>query len=128
METSKLLARIMGPVMIVQAIGIVINFAQFQRMYEEFSKSPSLCYLGGLMAFLLGLLVLQFHNRWEAGWPVLITIVSWIALIKGLILMLFPGSVLNVWQPFSASPIALIISLTISCAVWVFLTIKGYWG
>ncbi len=128
METSKLLARIMGPVMIVQAIGIVINLAEFQRIYEEFSKSPSLCYLGGLMAFLLALLVLQFHNRWEAGWPVLITIVSWIALIKGLILILFPGSVLILWQPFMASPTPLIISMIISGAVGVFLTIKGYWG
>ena len=128
METSRILARIMGPVMIVPAIGILLNFNQFQHMYEEFSKSPSLCYLGGLMAFTLGLMVLQFHNKWEAGWPLLITIVSWIALIKGLVLMLFPGSVLNMWQPFLSSPTTLIISQIISFAVGIFLTVKGYWG
>jgi len=127
METSKILARIIGPIMIVPAIGIVLKFAEYQRLFEEFSKSPSLCYLGGFMAFGLGLVVLQFHNRWEVRWPVLITIVGWVSLIKGLILMLFPGSMLNLWQPITAGP-ALIISVTISCAVGVFLTIKGYWG
>ena len=127
METSKILARIIGPTMIVPAIGMIIKFAEYQRLYEEFSKSPSLCYLGGLMAFVLGLVVLQFHNRWGAGWPVLITIIGWIALIKGLILMLFPWSMLSMWQPITAGP-ALMISMTISCAVGVFLTIRGYWG
>jgi hypothetical protein len=127
METSKILARIIGPTMIVPAIGIVLNFAEYQRFYEEFSKSPSLCYLVGFMAFVLGLAVLQFHNRWQAAWPVLVTIIGWIALIKGLILMLFPWSMLSLWQPITVGP-ALIISMTISCAVGVFLTIKGYWG
>jgi hypothetical protein len=128
METSKILARIIGPVMIIPAIGLFLNFAEYQRLYEEFAKSPSLCYLGGFMALLMGLIILQFHNKWEAGWPVLITILGWITLIKGLVLVLFPASVLNLWHPLTASPTALIVSLVISGAVGVFLTVKGYWG
>jgi hypothetical protein len=122
METSKILARIIGPVMIIPAIGIFLNFNAYQGMIGEFSKSPSLCYLGGFMALLMGLIILQFHNRWEAGWSVVITILGWIALIKGVALIIFPGSS---W--YVTSPTTLIISLGISCAVGIFLTIKGYW-
>jgi F0F1-type ATP synthase membrane subunit a len=128
MQTSKILARIVGPTMIVPAIGIFLNFGVYQRLIEDFGKSPGLCYLGGLMGFLMGLLVLQFHNRWEAGWPVIITILGWITLIKGLVLMLFPGSMINLWHPLTASPTALIVSFVISLAIGIFLTVKGYWG
>lgn len=128
METSKILARIIGPGMIIPAIGLFLNFNTYQGIIGEFSKSQSLCYLGGFMALVMGLVILQFHNKWEAGWPVIITILGWITLIKGLVLMLFPGSVISLWHPFVASPTALIVSLGISCAVGIFLTIKGYWG
>ena len=121
METSKILARIIGPIMIIPAIGIFLNFNTYQGLIAEFSKSPSLCYLGGFMALLMGLVILQFHNRWEAGWPVLITILGWITLIKGVALIIFPGFF---W--YATSPTTLIVSLAISCAVGIFLTIKGY--
>ena len=94
METSKILARIIGPVMIIPAIGIFLNFNTYQGMIGEFSKSPSLCYLGGFMALLMGLVILQFHNKWEAGWPVVITILGWITIIKGVALIIFPGGCL----------------------------------
>jgi hypothetical protein len=128
MQTSKILARIIGPVMIIPAIGMFLNFSAYQAMIGEFSKSPSLCYLGGLLGLLMGRIILQFHNKWEAGWPVIITILGWITLIKGLVLMLFPGSVIDMWRPFMSSPTTLIVPLVISCAVGIFLTIKGYWG
>ncbi len=123
METSKILARIIGPVMVIPAIGIFLNFNTYQGMIGEFSKSPSLCYLGGFMALLMGLIILQFHNKWEAGWPVIITILGWITIIKGVALIIFPG---GSW--YVTGPTTLIVSLGISCAVGAFLTIKGYWG
>jgi hypothetical protein len=128
MQASKILARIIGPVMIIPAIGMLLNFNAYQAMIGEFSKSPSLSYLGGLLGLLMGLIILQFHNKWEAGWPVVITILGWITLIKGLVLMLFPVSVIDLWRPFMSSPTTLIVSLVISCAVGIFLTVKGYWG
>ena len=121
MEASKILARIIGPAMVIPAIGIFLNFNTYQAMIGEFSKSPSLCYLGGFMALLMGLITLQFHNKWEAGWSVVITILGWIALIKGVALIMFPGSS---W--YVTSPTTLIVSLAISCAVGIFLTIEGY--
>jgi hypothetical protein len=129
METSRVLARIIGPILIIPAVGVFLNMATYQRIVEEFGKSLALCYLAGFPALLLGLLILQFHNRWEARWPVIITILGWIALIKGASLILFPGFVGNTWYPYiAASPAVLIVSLGISLALGVFLTIKGYWG
>jgi hypothetical protein len=128
METSKILSRIIGPVLIIPAIGIFLNFSAYQGLIGEFIRSAALCYLGGFMALLMGLVILQFHNKWEASWSVLITILGWIILIKGLVLVLFPGAVIAWWHALTASPVGLIVSLVISCAVGIFLTVKGYWG
>lgn len=128
MEASRILARIIGPLLIVLAVGVFLNMEFYRSLATEFSKSASLRYLGGFIALLLGLIMLQLHNKWEARWPVVITILGWITAIKGALLILFPGLIAGLWSPYAAAPVVLTISLAISCAIGVFLTIKGYWG
>jgi hypothetical protein len=117
----------MGPVLIVPAVGVFLNFSTYRLMVEEFSKSASLCYLGGFMALLFGLVILQFHSEWVAGWPVIITILGWITVVKGVVLILFPGVLSSAWTPLTAT-VPMAISLGISLVIGVFLTVKGYWG
>jgi hypothetical protein len=128
MDKSKVLAKIIGPLLIIPALGILLNREIYQRMFEEFAKSPSLCYLGGFMALLCGLLVVHFHNVWEARWPVIITILGWLCVVKGAALVLFPGTVAQLWHPFTGSTVPLMVSSSISCALGVYLTVKGYSG
>jgi hypothetical protein len=128
METSRIMARIIGPILIVPALGVLLNLEAYRHLIEEFSRSPALCYLGGFMALLLGLTVLQFHHKWEFRWPVVITILGWISVVKGVVLTLLPGLIPNLWYPYAAAPAPMIVSLAISFVVGVFLTIKGYWG
>ena len=37
-----------------------------------------------------GVAVVYFHNRWTAGWPVLITVMGWLSLVIGAVRILFP--------------------------------------
>jgi hypothetical protein len=126
METSRLLARIIGPLLIVPAVGVLANLEAYRPMIAEFSKSLALCYLGGFMALLIGLVLLQFHSKWEAHWPVIITILGWICVFKGVALILFPGFISSFWTPL-ITPVPMVVSLGISLVIGVFLTIKGYW-
>ncbi|HMK35597.1 MAG TPA: hypothetical protein VK463_11050 [Desulfomonilaceae bacterium] len=128
MESSRVLARIVGPLLVISAVGIFLNLEAAQRLIEEYSKSFALCYLGGFMALLLGLVILQFQKTWETRWPVVITILGWIAVVKGAVLIVFPRQVLHLWSPIAVSPYPLIVSSAVSLAAGVFLTIKGYRG
>ena len=126
MQNIRIIARIVGPVMLASSIGMFLNLHTYKGMVEEFAKSQGLCYLGGFTALIMGLVILQFHHQWEAGWPVLITILGWIATLKGALLMLFPGMMLSVWHPLTATSTPWLISASISLIIGAFLTWKGY--
>ena len=128
METPRVLAKIIGPLLIIPAAGVLFNLGAYQHVIEEFSKSVALCYLGGFVALLFGIIILHFHNSWEAHWTVIITILGWISVVKGAALIIFPGLMLNLWQPYMVTTAPLIVSSAISIVVGVFLTIKGYRG
>ncbi|MGA7326226.1 MAG: hypothetical protein WBX25_17510, partial [Rhodomicrobium sp.] len=79
----------------------------------------------GYGAFVLGLAIVYFHNKWTRGWPVLITVIGWLALLIGLVRMIFPVQVAASNSPVTgtgAFPIVAVVFLLIGG----FLSFKAY--
>jgi len=70
--------------------GLLTKTDYTQKLLEEFATSPALLYLSGMMATVVGFLLVIFHNIWTLDWSVIITAFGWIALVKGLVLMALP--------------------------------------
>lgn len=90
-----MLAQILGPYCLIAAVGLFVGEASMKKAYQEFLKSPALLYLGAALALLLGLFIIATHNVWVKNWTVLITLLGWLALIKGTLLMVIPGAVMQ---------------------------------
>ena len=92
MDNSILLAKFIGPFIILIAVGVLFNIKIFKKIMEDFLNSPALVYVTGLVTFVAGLAIVLFHNIWAADWRVLITIFGWISIIKGALLTILPSS------------------------------------
>ena len=49
--------------------------------------------IAGYAAFVPGLAIVYFHNRWTRGWPALVTVMGWLSLVVGLVRMVFPTQI-----------------------------------
>lgn len=126
MDSSPLLARLIGPYIIVIGISLIFNQKIFRKIMEDFPKNPSLVFITGLLTFVAGLATLLFHNMWVADWRVLITIFGWIAFIKGIMLVVLPGTLLKTTKIYSDNFKLVLIPWSIMILIGIFLTIKGY--
>ena len=79
MDTSLFLARLFGPMLVVLAIGLLARQDSWRAMANDFVASRPLLFLSGFLTLLGGLAVVNTHNVWEGGWPVIITILGWLA-------------------------------------------------
>lgn len=48
---------------------VFLNFDAMPGMIDELSKTPMTIIFAGYAAFVPGLAIVYFHNRWTAGWP-----------------------------------------------------------
>jgi uncharacterized membrane protein YhaH (DUF805 family) len=81
-------------------------------------------YLAGCLWFVAGLSIVRAHNRWSGGWPILVTIMGWFALIGGLLRMFAPvRAQQNVPRPATLLGFQLVL-----LAIGVFLSWKAYGG
>jgi len=90
MTTSKTIAGLIGPTLIAIGATILLDLSTWPFLLEQFSHDPALIYLSGLLLFVAGLAIVRAHNRWTVGWPMLVTVLGWLAVLGGLLRMLFP--------------------------------------
>jgi hypothetical protein len=79
MDTSLFLARLFGPLLVVLAIGLLTRQDAWRAMANDFVASRPLLFLSAFLTLLGGLAVVNTHNVWAGGWPVIITILGWLA-------------------------------------------------
>ncbi|GAB4230240.1 MAG: hypothetical protein Tsb0034_02050 [Ekhidna sp.] len=90
--TSILVARIMCLIYFSFAIGIMSSEDYYKSAIEDLLNSKGFLLLGGWLAIAAGAALVSYHNLWVNDWRVIITIIGWIALIKGVWLLAFPQS------------------------------------
>jgi uncharacterized protein YjeT (DUF2065 family) len=126
MQESTVLARLLGPVLLVMGIGMLLDQRAYRAMAEEFLASRALIYISGLIALVTGLVIVNFHNRWAFGWPVIITIFGWLSLIGGVVRILAPDRVKRLGSAFLDNAETMRIAGIVVVALGAILSIAGY--
>lgn len=89
MNTSIELAKIIGLYFAIIAIAFLIFRKRFTNFVKEVKANPIMVYISGAKSLLLGLIVVVLHNLWALEWFVVITIVGWLLVIRGLVRIFF---------------------------------------
>ena len=89
MELSIFLARVLGLYLVIVPLAVLVNRKHLPRLGEEFSTNLGLNILASVFALVLGLLLVVSHNVWSRDWRILITVLGWLTLAKGVVRLFF---------------------------------------
>jgi hypothetical protein len=92
MATSIFLAKLLGPILVLAAVAVFMNRKSLEALAREFLNSPALLLLG-FLDFAAGLAIVLTHNVWVADWRVIITLLGWLLLLRGIVRTLIPDQV-----------------------------------
>jgi uncharacterized membrane protein len=126
MGNSVFLARLIGPLMLAVGIGIFVNGPIYRMLADEFLRSRALIYLSGLLTMTAGLALILTHNVWRADWPVIITILGWLAAIGGAVRIIAPQGTERVGRQVLKHKHGLTIAGAVWLAVGAVLCFFGY--
>jgi hypothetical protein len=126
MKTSIFIAKIIGPLFLAIAIGIIFNRNFFRKVLQDCCKNNGLVLFIGMCSFVTSIVVVLLHNIWEANWTVAITILGWLGLIKGILFIVFPTTTVKMLQHFQKSKVLLAIRLIIISILGITLTAFAY--
>ena len=126
MERSHFLAKLFGPVFIAGGLGMLFNTVVYRAMFERALHDHVLIYLSGVLALTIGLAIIAVHNDWKWHWPLIITIIGWLALIGGIVRMVAPQVIEEYGLTVIKYPNFFIIDGGIAVLLGVLLSYFGY--
>jgi hypothetical protein len=126
MTTSKMIAGLMGPTMVAIAGAMLVNLRSMPTLTEEISREPMLILVSGVLLFVAGVAIVRVHNRWAADWTVVVTVLGWLAILGGLVRMLFPIQLAKIVPGVGERADLIGPALVVFLLVGVFLTYKAY--
>lgn len=95
MDKSIFLAEFWGWYLIIFFFILVLNTKRIKQMLD-FVKDEKWLLFMSIVAIILGLLSVIYHNIWTNDWRIIITLFGWIALFKGIFFFAFP-KLTNKW-------------------------------
>ena len=97
----------------------------WRAMTDEFVRSPSLSFITGFMVFALGGVMIMNHHHWTDLLAIIVSLVGWIALAEGILMMIAAKPLLIFFRPLIGSQRA--VSL-FAAVVGIILIVLGLTG
>jgi hypothetical protein len=125
-STSILIARLVGPIMVVVGLAVLANPRLLRDVLDGFLDNRALIFLAGFLTLLAGLTIVNTHNLWVLDWPVVITLIGWLAVVGGIFRIAFPTHVIAMGKAVLAHEALLRAAGVLPLGLGVIFSFVGY--
>lgn len=92
MGASVFIAKALGILYVIFGLAIFSGGVDLKKLFDDIMKSTGLRVLYAIFTLFVGFLIVNTHNLWEDVWTVLITLIGWGALLKGVVYLVCPNA------------------------------------
>jgi hypothetical protein len=123
MDFSIVIAQVLGIVFALVGISMVASSKATATAIGESMQNKGILWMWGFLAVLIGAVIVAFNNTWTFGLPLLITVLGWLALVKGAFILIFPRAAASLYGKLNKS------GMLVFCGVVVFVLgmVLLYW-
>jgi hypothetical protein len=90
MDTTIFLAQIWGPVILAIGLGMIFSRNYYLRVYNELDKETLAVMMFGMFGIAAGIAQISIHNVWGNLPQMIVSLLGWLLLIKGLAFAIVP--------------------------------------
>ena len=124
MDISIFLAKAWGLYLVIISLAFLFNRSLRKRV-ANLLENEGVFLLSGLVGLVFGILHVLAHNIWVKDWRVVVTILGWLVLAKGVLRVGFTGPSLRASQKLIAKK-GSVWFIIVFLAVGIFLLCKGF--
>ena len=89
------IASVFGPLLIIVGVWAIFFKAQTDAVVKSIKSTPAVLYLGGVINVLFGLMIINVYTKWMWDLAILVTLLGWLMVLRGVIVMCFPQALIK---------------------------------
>ena len=124
--TDANIFQILGLTYLAIGFGMLTSPRFYNEMLNKMINNEAVLFVTGLLVFVIGYFLVAYHNIWTSGWTIIITIFGWLALLKGLMMIVIPEKSIKLYNSIKVSKGQLSIYGVIVFVLGIIFTYLGY--
>lgn len=94
---TRLFARVLGPfLVIVDITAVAARPSDMRAVLSEFVANPLWAWVAGSFVLLGGLTIVALHQYWRGAAAIIVSLVGWLVVLRGVLLLAFPQTFVSV--------------------------------
>ena len=125
---TRMFARVLGPFFVIVPTIVVSRGSYMQTLFTEFKANPIWPWLFGAILLMFGLLIIAFHQYWRGPAAIILSVIGWVMLARGLLLLAVPQAYEAAGNAVYSSGATAAISVVFIClaVAGLYLTYVGW--
>ena len=124
--TDASIFQILGLAYLTIGLGMLASPRFYEEMLNKMIDNEAVLFVTGLLVLVIGYFLVAYHNIWTSGWTIIITIFGWLALLKGLMMVVIPEKSIKLYNLIKISEGQLSIYGVIVFVLGIIFTYLGY--
>jgi hypothetical protein len=103
-ENAVQIAKIAAPVYLTIGLSVLLYAKAWNTLLDKWRKDHLSLFPLMVLYPVLGLIIINMYNVWEWNVWLLVTLIGWILLVKGVLYFILPGSVIKSMMNMKKNP------------------------
>lgn len=108
-ENAMMLAGVFGPWIALIGLWALVYSDNMKKVLSSMNSTPAAFYLRGVVNLLLGIFIVNQYNVWMWNVALLVTLLGWVMLVRGLIVLFIPQLMMK--GPLSHAKVVKVIGI-----------------
>jgi hypothetical protein len=93
---TQMLSRVLGPFLVIVDVTAVVRASDMQALLSQFEANSLWTFVTGAFILLFGLIVVAAHQYWQGAAAIIVSLLGWLVVLRGLLLLAFPRTFVSV--------------------------------
>lgn len=126
-QRTRMFARVLGPFFTIIAIVVTLRAPDMRVLLAEFTASDVWPWVTGAYILMGGIAVVAFHQYWRGAAAIIVSVLGWLLVIRGTLLIAFPDVFASVADRMIGAVGAWKAVYVVMALIGLYLTYVGWW-
>lgn len=123
---TRFFCRVLGPFLVIIDVTAVARASDMQGLLSQFEANSMWAFVAGAFILVFGLVVVASHQYWRGAAAIIVSLLGWLIVLRGLLLVAFPKVFVSVANSMIGAQALWIALCVVFALVGLYLTYVGW--
>ncbi len=123
---TRMFSRVLGPFLVIVDVTAVARASDIQTLLSQFEANSLWTWVTGAFVLLFGLIVVAGHQYWRGAAAIIVSVLGWLVILRGLLLLAFPKAFISVANNMIGAQASWVTLCIAFALVGLYLTYVGW--